>query len=193
MKEKFSRGYDDSELYEVPTLRIAEIKGNSIVDGPGQRIAIYAQGCQHGCDGCFSRDVWDEDGGTLYKADELLNYITTKYPLCKAVTISGGEPFDQAMGFGWLALELSKLDYSVAAYTGYTFEELLGEVHEDNEAVARFLCFCDVLVDGPFDIRQKDLSLKFRGSRNQRILDVAQSFEGDRTVPFIKVDDGWGD
>lgn len=195
MTVELSRNYDDRELFEVPTLRIADIVGDSIVDGPGIRVAVFAQGCCHHCEGCHNPDTWDTNGGKLYKADELLDIITAQNPLCNAVTFSGGEPFDQAVGFGWLALELNKKGYSVATFTGYTFEELLAETSADNEAVARLLCFCDVLVDGPYDSRQKDLSLKFCGSRNQRVLDVPMCFdgEGSRVIPFAKVTDGWAD
>lgn len=195
MAVELSRDYVDGELFEVPTLQIAHIVSDSIVDGPGLRVVVYAQGCQHHCDECHNQNLWDSEGGTVYRADELLEIIIGLNPRGTGVTFSGGEPFDQAIGFGWLALELSKRGYSVATFTGYTFEELLVEARADNEAVARFLCFCDVLVDGPYDKRQEDLSLKFRGSRNQRVLDIPMCFEGEgsRVIPVIKVNDGWAD
>lgn len=187
MEVKLSRGYNEEELNEVPSLRVSKIVGDSVTDGPELRVAVFAQG------GFRASQSQASEGGALYRANELLDIITNQHPVCRAVTFTGDEPFDQALGFGWLAVELSKLGYSIATYTGYTFEELCAECLADNEAVARFLCMCNVLIDGPRDEAQYDPDLKFRYSRNQRILDVDKCFDrGDgRVIPFIKVDEGW--
>ncbi len=154
-------------------LRIAGTVRESVVDGPGLRFVVFAQGCRHGCDGCHNPDSWDPAGGTLVKAQDLLEQIkNTK--LIKGVTFSGGEPFLQAAQMAWLGREVKKLGLDLITFTGYTWVALLSLAEKD-QAVQELLLASDYIVDGPFILEERDLELPFRGSRNQRIIDAVQS------------------
>ena len=161
------------------TIFMAGIAGDSIVDGPGIRTAFFSQGCPHRCEGCQNPETWDFDGGTPMETEALAD-IARANPLSRGVTFSGGEPFAQAEGFAELA-ELLKADgYEIASYTGYTFEHLRDH---GTKAQKRLLSLLDVLVDGPFVLAERSLDLAYRGSRNQRILDVPKSLAAGEPVP----------
>ncbi len=160
-----------------PSLSLYGFVGDSIVDGPGLRCVVFTQGCPHHCEGCHNPDSHAFSGGTAYTPQQIFAQIQ-KYPLCKGVTFSGGEPFCQAEGLYPLALLLKGAGYELAAYTGYTFEQLL----QGTPAQRQLLSQLDTLIDGPFTLSQKDLSLRFRGSKNQRILHVAQSLQAGKAV-----------
>ena len=157
-------------------LDLADIVMDSIVDGPGIRTTVFAQGCSHRCPGCQNPHTWEVGCGVTVSAERVLEMVESN-PLCRGVTFSGGEPFDQAEGFTHLARLLKEKGYEVASYTGYTFEELL------TLPVWRTLLEqIDVLIDGPFVLAEKSLELNFRGSRNQRILNVPASLEAGQAV-----------
>ena len=158
-------------------LELAGITGDSIVDGPGIRTTVFAQGCPHRCPGCHNPETW-EFGCGMPVAEEAVLEIVKANPLCRGVTFSGGEPFAQAEGFAALARLLKRQGYEVASYTGYTFEQLLC----GTEAQKALLQSVDVLIDGPFLLEQRSLELSFRGSRNQRVLDVKKSLAEGRAV-----------
>lgn len=147
-------------------LRVAGVIEESIVDGPGLRFVLFLQGCRLHCPGCQNPQTWEFDGGTLVPADEVLTRIKAN-PLVHGVTFSGGEPFEQAEALLPLALELRKQGYHLMAFTGYTLEMLL-----QKPECRAFLETMDLLVDGPYVEAQKSLDLRFRGSRNQRILNI---------------------
>lgn len=147
-------------------IRIAGIEDESIVDGPGIRMVVFTQGCNHNCEGCHNPESHSFYGGKLIDIEEILNMIKEN-PLLDGITLSGGEPFEQALECSILAKKVKKLGLNVITYTGYTFEEILG-----NENFKELLLQTDTLIDGKFDIKQKSLMLKFRGSKNQRIIDV---------------------
>jgi len=151
-------------------LEMSGIVEDSIVDGPGIRVAYFAQGCPHHCHGCHNPETWPFKGGTPMDEETLAN-IALANPLCRGVTFSGGEPFAQAEGFARLAGILKEKGYEVASYTGYTFEQLL----QGTEAQKALLSRLDVLIDGPYQESSRSLELVFRGSANQRILDVPAS------------------
>lgn len=151
-------------------LKLSGIVEDSIVDGPGIRVTIFCQGCPHHCPGCHNPETWDFSGGTAMEEERLVQIVRSN-PLCRGVTFSGGEPFAQAAGFARLARLLKAQGYEVASYSGYTFEQLLLGTPEQRA----LLDTIDVLIDGPFVQSQKSLELAFRGSRNQRILDVPKS------------------
>lgn len=158
-------------------LYLAGITEDSIVDGPGIRTTYYAQGCPHHCRGCHNPETWDFAGGTPME-EETLCEIAVSNPLCHGVTFSGGEPFSQAEGFLELARLLKEKNFEVASYSGYTFEELLKGTESQ-----RTLLFClDVLIDGPFLLEEKSLELNFRGSRNQRVINVPESLRQGKVV-----------
>lgn len=151
-------------------LYLAGIAENSIVDGPGIRFTVFAQGCPHRCPGCQNPETWPA-GGSPFAPERLLEMIRQD-PLVRGVTFSGGEPFAQAAEFSRLARLLHAAGYEVACYTGYIFEELF---QNGTAAQRELLQNLDVLIDGPFVEAEKSLQLAFRGSRNQRILDIPAS------------------
>ena len=158
-------------------LDLAGIVSDSIVDGPGIRTTVFCQGCPHHCEGCHNPETWEFGCGTPMEEERILEIVRSN-PLCRGVTFSGGEPFAQAEGFARLAKLLKAHRYEVAAYSGYTFEQLL----RGTPAQRELLGCIDVLIDGPFLLEQRSLQLPFRGSRNQRILDVPRSLAAGQAV-----------
>ena len=158
-------------------LELAGIVGDSIVDGPGIRTTVFSQGCPHHCPGCHNPETWEFGCGTPMEARRILDIVRSN-PLCKGVTFSGGEPFAQAEGFAELARLLKADGYEVASYSGYTFEQLLC----GTPAQKALLQLIDVLIDGPFIQAQRSLEIAFRGSHNQRILDVPASLTAGHAV-----------
>ena len=158
-------------------LNLAGIAGDSIVDGPGIRTTVFCQGCPHHCPGCHNPETWPFGAGTEMDVETVYQIIRSN-PLCRGVTFSGGEPFAQAAELCELGRALKQNGYEVAAYTGYTFEELLSGTREQRALLGTI----DVLVDGPFLLEERSLELTFRGSRNQRILNVADSLKAGKAV-----------
>jgi len=161
-------------------LRIAGFNAESVVDGPGLRFVIYAQGCPHRCPGCHNPETWDAQGGHEVTLDDLWARVE-KNPLLRGITFSGGEPFMQARVCAILAARARAAGLDVVTYTGYTWEQLL-VMAEDDPDVRALLTLSDYLIDGPYLAAQRSLSLPFRGSRNQRIIDVASSRAAGRVV-----------
>ena len=153
------------------SLRVAGVIEESIVDGPGIRFVLFLQGCRLRCPGCQNPQTWDFDGGTLVPSDEVLARIKEN-PLVHGVTFSGGEPFEQAEALLPLAKELKAQGYHLMAFSGFTLEQLVQK--PECRALLEQL---DLLVDGPFIEAQKSLDLRFRGSRNQRILNMPSTRE----------------
>ena len=158
-------------------LDLSGIVSDSIVDGPGIRTTIFSQGCPHHCPGCHNPETWDFGCGTQLPVETIVEIVRSN-PLCRGVTFSGGEPFAQAAGFARLAILLKEKGYEVASYSGFTFEELL----EGSEDQKQLLASIDILIDGPFLQAEKSLEIAFRGSRNQRILDVSKSLAVGKAV-----------
>ena len=158
-------------------MRIANTVNDSIVDGHGLRFTIFTQGCPHRCPGCHNPETWPFEGGTPMEEEALLALVREN-PLCRGVTFSGGEPFAQAEGFARLAELLRGAGYEVAAYSGYTFEQL----YRGTPAQRRLLEGLDVLIDGPFLLSERSLELNFRGSANQRVLNVPESLKAGQAV-----------
>lgn len=152
------------------TIRIAGYVNDSVVDGPGIRFVIFLQGCPRRCEGCHNPQTHDFDGGYNILISEVWDKIQ-KNPLLSGVTLSGGEPFCQAEQLYSLAKKIKDSGLELAAYSGYTFEELIS----DDDHKKQLLSICDVLIDGEFVLSRKNLTLPFRGSDNQRILSVKQS------------------
>ncbi len=163
-------------------LRISGIEPESIVDGPGLRFVIFSQGCKHHCKGCHNPSTFDLNGGRLIEIGDIIRDIE-KNPLLTGVTFSGGEPFLQAEAFSKIAKCCHEMGLDVISYTGYTFENLLAGFNE-NPAWKTLLENIDLLIDGPFIEEKKSLMLLFRGSSNQRILDMKASLKEGK--PIIK-------
>lgn len=151
-------------------LKVAGFEKESIVDGPGLRYVIFLQGCNHHCEGCHNPQTHDINGGRLVSIDEVYDDIVST-PIITGVTFSGGEPFLQAKNLIPLARKL-RGKYHLMCYTGFLYEQLM----DNNDVyVQQFLSLLDILVDGPFILKLKSLNCKFRGSTNQRIIDIQQS------------------
>lgn len=160
--------------------RIGGFSRESIVDGPGIRAVVYAQGCPHHCPHCHNPSTWDFEGGYELDIDDILGQVK-EIGLLRGVTLSGGEPFAQAESFAELASRIKVLGLDVVTYTGYTFEELV-EMGQKDPSVAGLLNYTDILIDGPYRHEERDLALAFRGSRNQRIIDVQESLQEGHIV-----------
>ena len=154
-------------------MRIFGLQQDSIVDGPGFRFACFVQGCPHGCPGCHNPDSHDPAGGQEMSVEEVARQLL-KTPLTDGLTLSGGEPFAQAED----CLALAKIAHghglNVWSYSGWTFEYLRDQGTPEQKAL---LAELDVLVDGPFLLSERTLALPWRGSRNQRVVDVRRSLE----------------
>lgn len=165
------------------SLKIAGIVPDSVVDGPGIRYVIFTQGCEHYCKGCHNQETWDKNGGIEKTDREILRDIK-KYKNIKGITLSGGDPFLQAEELVPLVKKIKvKYGHSIVAYTGYLYEEILDS---GNEHHLELLELTDILIDGPFKVEEKDLNIPFRGSRNQRIIDVKKSSETNGIVLYKK-------
>ncbi|MBQ4354610.1 MAG: radical SAM protein [Clostridia bacterium] len=151
-------------------LRLYGTADESYVDGPGIRYVIFVQGCPHRCPGCHNPLSHDPSGGTPVTADALWAKIDAMNHL-DGVTFSGGEPFTHAAALAEIGRLARAKGLTVMTYSGYTYEKLLA-MAETDDAVRDLLTVTNYLVDGPFILAERDLSLRFRGSRNQRILDV---------------------
>lgn len=158
-------------------LDLAGIVSDSIVDGPGLRTTVFTQGCPHHCPGCHNPETWEFGCGTPMEEEAVLAIVRAN-PLCRGVTLSGGEPFAQAESCAKLAWLLKEQGYEVASYSGFLFEQLL----RGTPAQQELLKCLDILIDGPFVAEQKSLELTFRGSRNQRILDVPKSLAAGKAL-----------
>lgn len=159
------------------SIRILDIRFGTSVDGVGLRTSLYCAGCENRCPGCHNPESWDEAGGDPISVEELFDRIVEAE---MNVTFTGGDPMLHPEGFTALARLLrERTPYTIWCYTGYTFEELLR--HPARRAL---LGLVDVLVDGRFVEAERDPTLRFRGSRNQRILDVGRSLERGEAVPL---------
>lgn len=158
-------------------LDLSAIITDSIVDGPGIRATVFSQGCPHRCEGCHNPETWEFGCGTPM-AEETVAEIIQSNPLCRGVTFSGGEPFAQPEGFAKLARLLKQAGYEVASYSGYTFEQLLAGTSAQKDLLQSL----DILIDGPYLKQERSLEIAFRGSRNQRILDVPASLLAGKAV-----------
>ncbi|MBC7765349.1 MAG: anaerobic ribonucleoside-triphosphate reductase activating protein [Hyphomonadaceae bacterium] len=161
-------------------IRIAHCIKESIVDGPGLRYVIFAQGCKHNCPACFNPLTHPFEGGNEVDVETLLEDIKSN-PLLRGVTCSGGDPMEQPAGFSQLASGAKKLGKDVWVYTGYTFEQLLA-MSVEQKSISTFLNQIDVLVDGMFIEERKHMDLRYRGSSNQRLIDVQKSLKDKRVV-----------
>jgi len=148
-------------------MKVLNIIHDSVVDGEGLRTVVFFAGCPHQCLGCHNPDSWFRSNGTNMTLEEVLAEIKSN-PM-NDVTFSGGEPFIQAKQIVPLAKEVKKLGKNIWIYSGYTYEEIK---NARDPYKPELLEICDVLVDGRFVLEERDLSLTFKGSRNQRIIQL---------------------
>lgn len=161
-------------------IRIAGTVCESIVDGHGLRYVVFVQGCPHNCEGCHNPETHDFSGGRIVDTEDLFAECTED-ALHDGVTFSGGEPFCQAQPLYVLGKQLKERGLNLMCYSGWTFEQLL-EKAKSEEFVGKLLSITDILVDGRFVLEKRSLALKFRGSENQRIIDVQESLKQHRAV-----------
>lgn len=161
-------------------LRISGCVPESIVDGPGIRFVLFVQGCPHACPGCHNMHTHDFAGG--YEADmETILSAIRQNPLISGITFSGGEPFCQAGALCELGERIREMGKPILIYSGYTFEQLVGMSEEDPD-ILRLMQLASILVDGRYIEQKRDLSLRFRGSSNQRIIDLPLSLGTGKPV-----------
>lgn len=161
-------------------LRIAGIVNDSVVDGLGIRMTLFTQGCPHRCEGCHNPHTHDYSGGYEITLGEIADKVKGN-PLLDGMTFSGGEPFEQAEALSELAVWLHENGLDLWCYSGYTYEQLMAKA-EQNSAVDTLLEYTDVLVDGRFEQDKKNLLLNFRGSENQRVIDMNKTREQGEIV-----------
>ena len=162
-------------------IRIAGVTNDSIVDGPGFRLAVFTQGCPHHCPGCHNPATHDFSGGTLRDTAEITAMLG-KNPLVRGVTLTGGEPMMQAAALCEIARAARERGMSVWCYTGYTLEALLKEQNPDR---MRLLALVDVLVDGPYIAHERSLDLLYCGSRNQRLIDMPATLSAGEVRLYV--------
>ncbi|MCD7843240.1 MAG: anaerobic ribonucleoside-triphosphate reductase activating protein [Clostridiales bacterium] len=169
-------------------MNYAAIKTHDIANGPGVRVSLFVSGCTHHCEGCFNPETWDFHYGQPYTAEteqEILDACDKPY--IRGLSLLGGEPFEPANQKALLPL-LRRFrerfpDKTVWCYSGYNYElDMLTGQLGDWAVTKEMLSLLDVLVDGEFVLDQKDLNLRFRGSANQRIIDVPRSLERDQVL-----------
>lgn len=160
----------------------ADLQSDSIVDGPGLRTVIWTQGCSHHCQECQNPQTWDFEGGGLVPIEDVLEAID-ELEYQSGITFSGGDPMYQPEACLEIASYCKNKGYNIWVYTGFTWEEIL-EMAKTRPIYRDFLSYVDVLVDGQFVLEQKDLNILFRGSRNQRLIDVPKTLETGEVVLF---------
>lgn len=176
-----------------------EIKNYDIANGPGVRVSLFVSGCTHHCKGCFNPESWDFDAGkpfTNENIEEIIELLKPDY--IKGLTLLGGEPFEPKNQECLLPLVKKVKEIypnkNIWAYSGYLFDKQIMEIMAKKyDFTKEFIKYIDVLVDGEFHILEKDLSIVYRGSRNQRIIDVKKSLEEDKLVLHEKNDVRLGD
>ena len=169
-------------------MNYATIKNNDIANGPGVRVSLFVSGCTHHCPGCFNEVAWDFDYGQPFTQETIDAIISMLKPAhIKGLTLLGGEPFEPQNQPDLVNLLRQVKEHypekSIWAYSGYLFErDILAGRLGPVEITREYLSYLDVLVDGPFVLSRKNLSLRFRGSDNQRLIDVKASLAKGETV-----------
>lgn len=165
------------EKYDNMKIQLINLVIDTTVDGPGWRTSVYCAGCKHACKGCHNPETWSFNAGEAISADELFDRIAMTEG---NITFSGGDPMYQAEAFTYLAKRITKeLKRTIWCYSGFLFEDIVKD-----PVMSQMLPYLEVLVDGPFIEDLRDTNLLFRGSSNQRLIDVAKSLEKGEVVLF---------
>jgi len=160
-------------------MRLSGVTPESFVDGPGLRYVVFAQGCPHRCPHCQNPETWDADAGEEFSVRQVARMLRPHGRTKRGVTFSGGEPFAQAGEIAEVAMAARQFGLDVVTYTGFTYEELIAS--NDNNMLA-LLSASDILIDGKYVHELRALSLRFRGSSNQRLIDMAETRKEGRVV-----------
>ena len=158
----------------------ADLQIDSIVDGEGLRTVIWTQGCSHNCPSCHNPNTHDFNGGDLVDVEDVVERLEELEGQA-GVTFSGGDPMFQPKACAYLAKKVHELNMNVWAYTGFTYEEL---INSNNKDILKFLNEIDILIDGKFELDKRSLNLEFRGSSNQRIIDVKKSLNEKKVIEY---------
>jgi len=153
-------------------MRLSGITQESFVDGPGLRYVIFAQGCSHRCPHCQNPETWDANAGKEFSVKQVSRMLRQHRKTKRGITFSGGEPFEQAGELAEVAMAARQLGWDVVTYTGFTYEQL---IESNDNGIAALLSASDILIDGKYVHELKSLSLKFRGSSNQRVIDMVET------------------
>lgn len=162
-------------------LQVAGFLDNSLVNGLGLRSVLFVSGCKHDCEGCHNKEMQSFCYGEKISLKDILSRIENNIPLIRGVTFSGGDPLEHVSELKILAEEIKNLGLNIWCYTGYTFEHIKKEINISSE-LKELMELIDVLVDGKYEKDKKDSSLKYRGSSNQRIIDVKESLNKNQTI-----------
>lgn len=165
----------------------ATIKNCDIANGPGVRVSLFVSGCTHHCKGCFNEVAWDFEYGTPFTEETVQTILDMLRPgYIRGLTLLGGEPFEPQNQPEIVQLlrriKTEMLEKSIWAFSGYLFEKITSGTLGDWEVTQEFLGYLDVLVDGPFVEEKKNLNLRFRGSENQRMIDVPASMQAKKVI-----------
>lgn len=171
-------------MKDIKVRLASNLQKDSIVDGEGLRAVIWFQGCKHNCAGCHNPETHDLCGGFETTTEKIKREIDSLI-IQDGVTLSGGDPFFQPEAMLDICTFVKSKKLNIWAYTGYTFEQLI-ELSNDNQIYFDILKQLDVLVDGRFILKDKSLSILFRGSTNQRIIDVKKSLKQNKPVLIAK-------
>ncbi len=165
-------------------LAVPKIQEDSIVDGEGIRSVIWFQGCPHHCESCHNPETWDFNEGFEISLDDVKKQID-ELEFQAGVTFSGGDPMCQIEALVELASYVKEKGMNVWVYTGYVYDDIV-KLSESNPLYRKVLDYIDVLVDGPFVLKLKSFDVPFRGSSNQRLIDVAKTLEKGKVITLEK-------
>ena len=157
----------------------APLEKESLINGPGIRMIIWNQGCKIRCPHCHNKETWDLEKGKSYSIEDIKKEIEKNKIYHDGITLSGGDPFLQPLENKEIADYAHSLNLNVWAYCGLTYEEII----KDDKRLS-LLRSCDVLVDGPFILSERDITLKWRGSRNQRIIDIKKTKKKNEIILY---------
>jgi len=163
-------------------MRLSGITTESFVDGPGLRLVIFAQGCPHQCPYCHNPESWDGNAGKELSVRQIVRFLKQQKKNIqnkRGITFSGGEPFLQAAELAQVALAARQIGWDVVTYTGFTYEQL---TEDNNGDIKALLSASDILIDGKYIHELRDIGLQFRGSSNQRLIDVAATQKSGQIV-----------
>lgn len=171
-------------------MNYADIKKADIANGLGVRVSVFVSGCNHHCKNCFNQEAWDFDYGKEFTEKEIDKVIKElDHPYISGLSLLGGEPLERVNQQGLLPL-LRKVkekcpEKNIWCYTGFTFDtDVMGKMYKNWEETPELLSYLDVIVDGKFEEDKKDIKLRFRGSSNQRIIDVKKSLKEKKAILF---------
>ena len=160
-------------------MRLFGITPESFVDGPGLRLVIFTQGCPHQCPHCHNPESWDSNTGKEFSVRQIIRLLKQQKKIKRGITFSGGEPFLQAAELTQAAQAAHQMGWDVVTYTGFTYEQL---AEDNNDEINALLSASDILIDGKYIHELRDIGLQFRGSSNQRVIDMAATQKNGRVV-----------